>query len=314
MNILITGATGLIGRNIAEYFASNTDHNILCTYHKTQPFYHPNLNWIQTDLTKADNVQSIVSNQDVIIHAAATTSGSKDIINTPYYHVTDNVIMGSLLFKESYLQDVKTVIFFSCSVMYQSSDKPAKESDFNPNYEMAKSYFGVGWTKVYLEKMCQFYSSLGKTKFCAIRHSNIYGPYDKYDLEKSHVFGATITKVLTNTNGFIEVWGDGSTGRDFLHVDDLVDLVYSVAHELTDQFELINAGSGHIVTVKDLVTKIIQISRLPLEIKFDETKPCIKTGLCLDYSAANKKYNWKPSISLDEGIKRTIEWYKTNVK
>ena len=72
--------------------------------------------------------------------------------------------------------------------------------------------------------MCNFYSSLGITKYTVIRHSNIYGPYDKFDLEKSHFMGATITKVLTAKKN-IEVWGEGKESRDFVFIDDLVKFI-----------------------------------------------------------------------------------------
>ena len=72
-----------------------------------------------------------------------------------------------------------------------------KAVDFDASEELYSRYYGVGWTKVYVEKMCDFYSRLGETKYTAIRHTNIYGPHDKFDLEKSHVFGASITKVLS---------------------------------------------------------------------------------------------------------------------
>jgi nucleoside-diphosphate-sugar epimerase len=65
--------------------------------------------------------------------------------------------------------------------MYPSSEKPLKEEDFDPGRGLFPKYFGVGWTKVYLEKMCEFYSRIGRTRFMAIRHSNIYGPHDKFD-------------------------------------------------------------------------------------------------------------------------------------
>ena len=87
--------------------------------------------------------------------------------------------------------------------MYPSSKKPTKESDFNG--KIIDKYKGAGETKVYLEKIAKFYSMLSDTKFTIIRHSNIYGPHDKYDLDKSHVFGATITKVMRAKDN-LEVW------------------------------------------------------------------------------------------------------------
>ena len=89
---------------------------------------------------------------------------------------------------------------------------------------MYPSYFGAGWMKIFVEKMCEFYSRISTTKFSIIRHSNVYGPYDKFDLERSHVFGASITKVM-NSKKFVNIWGDGNESRDFLHINDLISFV-----------------------------------------------------------------------------------------
>ncbi|MEK7375720.1 MAG: NAD-dependent epimerase/dehydratase family protein, partial [Candidatus Margulisiibacteriota bacterium] len=183
-----------------------------------------------------------------------------------------------------------------------------KETDFDANKEMVKSYFGIGWTKVYLEKMCEFYSRLGTTKYTVLRHSNIYGPYDKYDLEKSHVFGATMTKVLTNNDGKITVWGSGEAARDLLYIDDLAVCVRKAIQKQETAFELFNVGCGSAVSVKDLVGKIIKISEKKAVIELDRTKPDIKTKLCLDISKVKEKTGWVPETSLDDGIKKTIEW------
>ena len=80
--------------------------------------------------------------------------------------------------------------------------KPVKEDDFEYD-AIPPQYFGVAWMKLYVEKQCEFYSRLGRTKYTVVRHSNIYGPYDKYDLEKSHVFGATLTRKATGLNKYM---------------------------------------------------------------------------------------------------------------
>ena len=94
-------------------------------------------------------------------------------------------------------------------------------------HKMKYSQHTLVWgnTKVYVEKMCEFFSRLGKTKHTVLRHSNMYGPHDKYDLEKSHVFGATVTKVMNSTDGKVNVWGTGEEKRDLLYVGDLVDFI-----------------------------------------------------------------------------------------
>jgi nucleoside-diphosphate-sugar epimerase len=269
---------------------------------------------IKADLTKINDVDKVVKDIDIIIQAAATTSGAKDIVNRPYIHVTDNAVMNSILFRSAYKHNISHVVFFSCTVMHQSSSIPLKETDFDANKEMHPNYFGVGWTKVYIEKMCKFYSRMGNTKYTAIRHSNIYGPYDKFDLERSHVFGATITKVMTaKDNGKIIVWGGGKEERDLLYIDDLVDFVDLVIKEQKNKFELYNLGCGSSISVTHLIKKIINCSGKNINIEYDLSKPTIKTKLCLDITKAKETLGWSPKTSLDEGISKTIEWYKSNI-
>ena len=313
--VLVCGATGFIGRNIAESFAKRDDFEVYGTYLNSEPLDNPRIKMIQMDLTSKEDVNRAISGTDIIIQAAATTSGAKDIVTKPYYHVTDNAVMNSLLFRAAYEYEVSHVVFFSCATMYQSSDTPVKETDFDANEEMYPSYFGVGWTKVYIEKMCEFYSRIGNTKHTVIRHSNIYGPYDKFDLEKSHVFGATMTKVMTAEDGAkMVVWGTGEEERDLLYISDLVDFVKLAIEKQESEFELYNVGYGSSISVSNLVKKIIACSEKDIGIEYDLSKPTIKTKLCLDITRAKNSLVWSPKVSLDEGIRKTMEWYKSNIR
>ena len=163
--VLICGVTGFIGRNIAEYYADNDEFEVFGTYFNSKPFNNPKIKMIKVDLTNKKEVNELLKEgYDILIQAAATTSGAKEIINKPYYHVTDNAVMNSLIFRSAFEYNIGHVIFFSCTVMHQPSDKPLKENDFDANKEILPNYFGVGWTKVYTEKMCEFYSRIGNTK------------------------------------------------------------------------------------------------------------------------------------------------------
>lgn len=308
--VLICGSNGFIGRNIAERLSKRDDMKVYGTYFGTKPTIK-GVSLAKVDLTQEKEVNPIIKGKDIVIQAAAVTSGSKDIVTKPYLHVTDNAIMNSLIFKSCFDHHVKHVVFFSCTVMYPSKSIPVKEQDFN--CEITDKYFGVGWTKVYLEKMCEFYSRIGNTKYTAVRHTNIYGPHDKYDLDKSHFFGATITKVLKSRDNKIVVWGDGSEKRDLLYVSDLVDFTEIVLKKQKDPFELINIGAGYAFSVKDVVKKIIEISGKKIKLEFDQSAPTIKFNLVANTDRARKKYNWKPKTSLEEGIRKTISWYKKNI-
>lgn len=313
--MLICGSTGFIGRNIAESFAGNEDFEVYGTYFRSESLKNSKLKMVKCDLTNKSEVDSVVKGMDVVIQAAAITSGSKDTFIKRHHHVNDNAVMNALLLKAAYDHKVSHVVFLSCSTMYQSSDYPIKEVDFDANKEIYPSYFGAAWTKVYNEKMCEFYSRISSTKYTVIRHSNIYGPHDKFDLEKSHVFGATITKVMiANEGGKVIVWGGEEGERDLLHVSDLVRFIELVFTKQTTKFELFNVGYGVSIPIKELIQKIIEHSGKNLKIEYDRTKPCIKTKICLDISKAKSMLGWCPEISLDAGINMTIEWYKNNIK
>lgn len=313
--ILICGATGFIGRNLIEKFSQNPDLEVHGTYFRTEPkgsIVQPNVKLHKIDLTNKEQLESVVAGKDIVIQAAAVTTGAKDTVQRPYIHVTDNAVMNALLFRAAFEHKVQHVVFFSCTTMYASSDTPVKEEDFK--HQIIDKYFGVGWTKVYNEKMCEFYSRIGKTKYTAIRHSNIYGPYDKYDLDRSHVFGATVTKVMTAKDGKLNVWGDGSETRDLLYVSDLVDFVEAVITKQTAPFELLNLGYGENISIRDLVQKMITASGRELKMEYDLSKPTIKFNLALNCDKARNQFGWKPKVSLDEGIRKTIEWYTKNYK
>lgn len=314
--ILVCGATGFMGRNIIDSF-KDSEHLIYATGLKRDLEHVPEDRFFKVDLTSKKEVENLFKNNnfDVVIQAAANTSGSKDITTKPYLHVTDNAVMNALILQACYDYDVKHFMFLSCGVMYNPERSPVKEEDFFLDEGIYSKYFGVGWTKVYVEKLCEFYSTLGKTKHTVIRHSNTYGPHDKYDLEKSHMFGATIAKVMQACPGEeIVVWGDGSTERDLLYVDDVVDFIHKALDKQKSNYGLYNVGYGESISVKDIVGKIVNLSGKNLKISYDLTKPSINTKLALVSDKAKKDLGWEPKVSIDEGITKTIEWYKLNYK
>tara|TARA_B100001123_G_scaffold450868_1_gene624577 strand:+ start:3755 stop:4714 length:960 start_codon:yes stop_codon:yes gene_type:complete len=315
--ILVCGATGFMGRNISEYFSNLENFQVYGVANTRRYDDWPGKKIFYEDLTTQGGIDAVFNSEkfDIVIQAAATTSGAKDIIERPYLHVTDNAVMNSLILRACYDHSIEHFLFLSCGVMYNPARSPVTEKDYYLDEPIFKNYFGVGWTKVYVEKMCEFFAGLGKTKHTSIRHSNTYGPHDKYDLEKSHMFGATITKVLNAKDGEeIIVWGDGSTERDLLYVDDVVGFIHKAINSQKSQYELYNVGYGESFSVKEIVKKIIKISNKNVTIKHDLTKPSINTKLALISTKAKEELGWHPMTSLEEGIQKTIEWYKKSYK
>ncbi len=310
--LLILGASGFIGKNLAIFFSKKKNFNVTGTYFRKKTHIN-NVKMLKCDLTKKKEADKLIKNSNIIIQAAATTSGAKDILAKPYIHVNDNAIMNSMITRSAYDHNVKHIIVFSCSIMYQSSKKPLKETDFNPTNNMYPNYFGAGWMKLFVEKMCEFYSKLGNNKYTLIRHSNIYGPNDKFDLEKSHVLAASINKVINCRNNKISIWGDGKEKRDLLFISDLINFVDLAIKKQKNNYELYNAGSGKLISVNELIKKIIKISGNKIFATNDLTKKTLKTFVCLNCNKARKELGWYPKVSLENGIKKTIDWYLKNI-
>lgn len=310
--ILICGATGFIGRNLTEQLSKRADLEVHAVRFQRPEYHCSNVIWHKADLRRPEDIERVIKNMDIIVQAAATTSGSKDIVTRPFIHVTDNAVMNSYLFRAAYEHKVKHVIFFSCTVMYPTSAEALKETDFDANKPLHPRYFGVGNTKLYIEKMCEFYAGISDTKFTAIRHSNIYGKHDKFDLERSHVFGATITKVMTAKDKIV-VWGTGDEERDLLYADDLIRFVELAIEKQPEKYRLYNCGYGAAIPIKELVKKIVAHSGKELAIEHDLSQPTIKTSLFLDCTLAKKELTWNAQTDLDTGIKKTIEWWREHV-
>lgn len=310
--ILILGASGFIGKNVAFFFSKKKKFKVYGTYLSRKPKL-TNVKLVKANLIDRKIVKKITKNKDIVINCAAITSGAKDIVTKPYIHVSDNTVINSNVISACFDNKVKQLILLSCTLMYKSSKYKVKETDINLNDKIYEKYFGGAWMKIYMEKMSEFFSKISKMKVTIIRHSNIYGPFDKFDLKKSHVFGATITKVLQSKVGKIEVLGEGKEKRDLLYIDDLINFIDLALKKQNKNFAIYNCGYGEYISIKSLVSKIIKISGKNLRIHFNKKFSSIKTFVKLNTNLAKKDLGWQPKVKLDHGIKKTIKWYRENL-
>lgn len=309
--ILVCGGTGFLGTNLCQYF-SNSHHEIFATKHIAQPkFQSKKVNYRTCDLTDKFSLQDLFVKVQphIVINAAAVTSGSKDILEQPFLHITDNVIINSLLFEQCYKSQVEHCIFLSCSTMYPSSKKP--QTEWDANNEVSSPYYAVAAMKLFCEQLCQFYSWQGDTKFTAIRHSNIYGPHDRFEFDKAHMVASMIRKTLEF--GEIQVNGGPSNEprRDILYVDDLCNFIDLCIEKQTNNYELLNCGYGEAFSVTKIINMIQQAAGTDKCISYNCDKQNIPTTTILDCTKAKKLLNWVPRIDIFDGLQATINWYKS---
>ena len=308
--VLVCGSGGFIGRNIFETLSQRPDLEVWGADIK-EPFRKdPRSRLIKVDLREKEWVKAVLQNTDIVIHAAAVTNGMDAVIRDPAKYVADNILMNTLLAEAAYENKIRHFIFLSCTVMYQSSERPLLEEEYDLERILPEYYMGAR-IKVNMEDLCNFYSRNGDTRFTMLRPSSTCGPYDKFDPEKSHVFDSLIMRIADSPdNSVVTVRGDGTGMRDFIHVSDVVKFVEMIMIN-PSSFRVYNVASGFSVSVLELAERIVRISGKKIRIECDKTKSNLPNHLRLDISRAQSR-GWQPMIDLDTNIKMTLNWYRQN--
>lgn len=305
-NILVTGASGLIGSNLINKL-KDIGSNVSVTVHNRFSDPIKNMTVFKGDLTSLDFCNAATKNVDVLFHCAADSSGAATHEKSPLSMARNNTIMNINLLESAYNNNVKKVIWLASTTGYPNSPDEMTEDQMFVGDPFDK-YFAVGWMKRYTEKLCQMFSEkLQKKMTCIVlRPTNIYGPNDKIDPSRSHVLTALIRKVVEKHNP-IEVWGDGKDIRDVLYVDDMIDAMILSAEKL-ESFEQINIGYGKSFTVIKLLKMIKKIGNWDAPYMLLPTGPRMIPVRRVSIEKAKTLLNWKPKIDIKDGIQRTYRW------
>lgn len=308
--VLITGAAGLIGSKLMEEL-HRQGAQIRAAYRHTLP---PQLDGVDyrpgADLTERCTCNELVKDQQYVFLCAASTSGAAAIVSTPLVHVTPNIIMNAQMLEAAYLAGVKKVMYTSSTTGYPVAGKPYCEEDMFKGDPYEK-YFPAGWMKRYTEMLCRMYSENLSPRMAAVvvRPTTVYGPRDKFDPGRSHVLPALIRKVVERQDP-IEVWGTGEDVRDFIYIDDLVEGML-IAMEKIDGYDPVNLGLGRSYSVKELLQFVLNADGYQnARIRFDPTKPSTVPRQVVDCSKAERLLGFKASTGIEEGVRRTIAWFK----
>lgn len=307
--ILVTGGAGFVGTNLILKLLEK-GVKVRATIHKKPPqIKNSKVEFIKADLTKPSDCKKVVEGEDLVFMCAANTSGAAVIEKTPLAHVTPNVIMNSLMLEAAHKAGVKKFLFISSNTVYPVTDYAVCEDDVN--HILYEKYFPVGWMKLFTEKMCEMYSTKIKNSMTTVvvRPGNIYGPYDDFEWESSHVIPALIRKVVERQKP-LEVWGTGRDVKDFIYVEDLVEGLI-LAMEKINQFDQINIGGGKPITIRQVLKAILKADNFKNpKIVYNSSKPTMIPIRLININKARKILSFKPKTSLKTGIKKTVDWYK----
>ncbi|MAT57323.1 MAG: GDP-fucose synthetase [Ignavibacteriae bacterium] len=310
--IYLAGHNGMVGSAIFRELTKSGYNNIVTKSLE------------ELDLRNQSEVNSFFENEkpEVVIIAAAKVGGI--LANNTYRaeFLYDNLMIEANLIHASHLNNAKKVIFLGSSCIYPKlAPQPLKEEYLLSDYlEYTNEPYAIA--KIAGIKLCESYYKQYGSNFLSLMPTNLYGFNDNFNLQTSHVLPALIRKfheAKTSDSESVTIWGTGSPKREFLFVDDLAEAVKFTlenieAKSLYDlEISQLNVGTGEDLTISELADTIKKIVGFEGSIIYDSTKPDGTPRKLMDVSRINN-LGWKHKTNLEEGIKKTYEWFLENYK
>jgi len=301
--IYVAGHTGLVGSAIMRSLKAQGYSNFLL--HTIE----------ELDLTRQSAVEDLFKQErpDYVILAAAKVGGIHANSTYPADFIYVNLQLESNIIHSAYQSGVKKLCFLGSSCIYPKFALQPMKEDYLLDGKLEPTNEPYAIAKIAGIKMCQAYNRQYGTKFISVMPTNLYGPYDNFDLQSSHVLPALMRKFIDarkESASSATIWGTGSPKREFLFVDDLADAVVFLMNHYEDG-EIVNIGTGTDVTILELANMVKEEVGFNGTIEFDSTKPDGTPRKLLDVSKINA-LGWTAKTPLREGIRKTIQWYLEN--
>jgi GDP-L-fucose synthase len=301
--IYIAGHKGMVGSAISRALEVAGYQNII------------GFNSKELDLRNQQAVKEMLATEkpDVVIDAAAKVGGILANNNYPYQFLMDNMLIQNNLIEASLHIDLKKFIFLGSSCIYPKlAQQPLKEEYLLTGpLEPTNEWYAIA--KISGVKLCEAIRKQFGKDYVSLMPTNLYGPFDNFDLQTSHVLPAMIRKfhdAKENGNEPVTLWGSGTPMREFLYVDDLAQAVlFTLENKLPEH--LYNVGTGVDLTIKELAETIQKAVGHTGEIIWDSSKPDGTPRKLIDISKMHS-LGWKHQINLAEGIKNTYSWFLEN--
>jgi len=303
--VLVTGGSGMIGRALVSLLKKeDCDITVADLY---EPRDIEGINYAKVDLRYFDQCAEVCRNKDIIFHLAGIKGSPKMCADQPADFMVPMLQFNTNILEAAYKSKAEWILYTSSVGVYAPAQTFVEDTVWStmpsPNDRFA------GWAKRIGELQAEVYSAQYKTNNISIvRPANVYGKYDNFNPQNAMVVPSLIRKAFENE--ILEVWGDGSSIRDFIYADDVAaGMLFAVKNKISKP---INLGTGRGSSIKQLVEVILKNIDRKIELKW--LNNATNTGddvRLFDMTRANS-YGFYPTTSLEEGIKNTIEWFKEN--
>lgn len=301
--VLVTGGTGLIGRQIVNILVNAGANVKIVSLDKID--VNNKSEHIYGDLTSFDFCKEVVRDFDSIFHVAGIGASIQATVEHPASHFVPNLMISINVLEASRQNGIEKLVYTSSIGAYASAEIFV-ESEYTID---SKPMDLAGWAKRMAEFQIYTYrKQYGITGYSIVRPANVYGPGDNFDPENSLVIPSLLTRIFRGDDPLV-VWGDGSAIRDFVFSRDVAEGIILALHYGTDS-EFVNLGSGKGYTIRELVETLRGI--VDFNFVFDSSKPTGYPKRVMDISLAKEKIGYNPETTLGEGLKETWDWFCKN--
>jgi len=305
MKILLTGANGMVGKNILEHSKS-----------KDFEFLNPSSKELNLlDYTAVDSYIKL-HKPDFVIHAAGLVGGIQANIANPVLFLTQNLDMGKNIIVAAKNNNVTKFINLASSCMYPRNAENPLGEELILQGELEPTNEGYAIAKIVTTRLCEYIHKENKDfEYKTIIPSNLYGRFDKFSPEHSHMVPAVIKKVheaKVSDNKELDIWGDGTARREFMYAGDLADFIFYAIDHFEKMPQNINVGLGYDYTINEYYQAIAKVVGFEGAFIHDLSKPIGMKQKLIDDSKL-KQFGWKHKTSLEEGLQKTYEFFKTSV-
>lgn len=301
LKILITGANGMVGKNIVEF--SKSANYILLTPSSNE------LNLL--DKVSIDNYIKQYS-PNFVIHCAGIVGGIQANIANPVKFLVDNTQMGINIIMAAKDAGITKFINMSSSCMYPRHAPNPLSEELILQGELEPTNEGYAIAKITSTRLCEYiHRENSSYQYKTIIPCNLYGKYDKFDPKHSHMIPAVIKKIadaVQEGKNEIDIWGDGKARREFMYAEDLADFVFYAIDNFDRMPQNINVGLGYDYTINEYYKTIAKVIGFNGNIVHDLSKPIGMKQKLIDDTKL-KTFGWHHKTSLEDGIKKTLDYY-----